>query len=832
MSALRIGVVSAHYPPNFVSGGTLLPQRFARALAARGHTVHVFAGWLGRGRTPLQAWDEVDETGLPVRWLNVDPFLGWHDSRNFDNAPARDAIARWLADTAPDIVHLHSMQGLGALVPAAAREAGARVVVTMHDFWWVCARQFLVDRDFRPCGPSVMATACQCEVNRDWADARLALCLAHLHHVDAILTPSEGAARVLAANGVPDDRLRVDPNGYEAPRAEPRADSGPVHFAYTGGPNPLKGVGVLLDAVGQLHDVSGWRLRLYGVDAARFRAPPQVEFAATFPADELPRVLGDTDVLVVPSLAQETSSLTVLEALGAGVPVVSTATPGPQGVIEDGVNGLIVAIGDERALAHALRRIIANRDLLQRLRVGCVERRPEPVSIADQVARHERLYRELFETTTPQIRPSRSVQRVLLVAGMDGAPLRYRVHQPAEGLRLVGVEAEVRHYLRPDVAELAERADVVVLYRVPSTRQVLDLIERARERRVPVLFDADDLIFDPELAVQLPAVLRMAGEDRDLYLDGVRRYRTTLEACDGFIASTDMLAAEAARLTGRATARFDNGVGVVLGRNSDAALRRSRSGGPLRVGYFSGTDTHGEDWLFVQPALVHMLDRHRSVELWLGGLLPPTPELARFGRRVRRMDWVHWTRLPAVLRDLDVNLAPLTLGRFNEAKSAIKWMEAALTATPTVASPTGPFREAIEHGRTGWLAEHRSDWAEGLDALLLDQDLRREMGRQAREAALLRWPPHLQGQRYVDVLERATDWQGSGGATSVAPELAPDEPPWAIEIEPYGLDQVVVDGPRVASPARRRSWRRTARRIERSVRDAATSRLLQRTPRQ
>ena len=56
----------------------------------------------------------------------------------------------------------------------------------------------------------------------------------------------------------------------------------------------------------------------------------------------------------------------------------------------------------------------------------------------------------------------------------------------------------------------------------------------------------------------------------------------------------------------------------------------------------------------------------------------------------------------ALLRDLDVNLAPLAPdSRFNEAKSAIKWLEAALVETPTIASPSGPFREAIEDGRTG-----------------------------------------------------------------------------------------------------------------------------------
>ena len=62
------------------------------------------------------------------------------------------------------------------------------------------------------------------------------------------------------------------------------------------------------------------------------------------------------------------------------------------------------------------------------------------------------------------------------MAGIDGAPLRYRVHLPAEAMALHGVRSDVRHYRDPDVAELAARADVVVAYRVPATRQVLALI--------------------------------------------------------------------------------------------------------------------------------------------------------------------------------------------------------------------------------------------------------------------------------------------------------------------------------------------------------------------
>src|SRR3989440_7423651 len=82
---VRILVVSAHYPPDFVSGGTLTPQRLARGLRSRGHDVGVYAGSLDSERAPLSAWSDADETGLPARWVASWPWIGWDDPNCYDN---------------------------------------------------------------------------------------------------------------------------------------------------------------------------------------------------------------------------------------------------------------------------------------------------------------------------------------------------------------------------------------------------------------------------------------------------------------------------------------------------------------------------------------------------------------------------------------------------------------------------------------------------------------------------------------------------------------------------------------------------------------------------
>ena len=832
MRRMRILTVSAHYPPNFVSGGTLQPQRISRGLRARGHDVSVYAGWIG-DREPLETWTDTDETGLAVRWVVSSPWIGWSDQRNWYNPAVTEDFTAHVEALQPDIVHFHALQSLGAGLLPAARAAGARVVVTMHDFWWLCSRQFLVSPDGVPCSLVTEAGACPCAVDEPWRRHRAAGLATLLASADLVLAPSASAVRVLEANGVAPGRLRPDENGLptavvaqlEAPDRPVRAAApdGPIRFLYTGGPNEMKGVGVLFDAVERLVGPDGatgdWRLSAYGAQeyldlADRSADHLPVDVRPAFAPDELAAVLADHDVLVLPSVMRETHSLVTREALAAGLPVLCTDTLGPEEVVEHGQNGLVVPAADATALAAAIGQLATDPELRATLRRGA----GQPIaarSIDDQVAGLGATFAALAAApddpatgtsgpsgTSDNSRPGSAVRRVLFVAGIEGAPLRYRARLPAEALATLGLATDVRHYRDPQLLELGGRADVVVFYRVPATVQVLELIEALHGAGVPCAFDVDDLIFDPAIGPEIPALRLLPPDEAALWVQGVERYRTTMEACDAYIGSTAMLVDHAAEVTGLASHRFDNGVGLLLARRCDAEVRRSRRPGPVRLGYLSGTTTHDEDWFHVQAAVIEVLDRHPDVELWLGGHLPAIPELDRFGARVVRLAFLPWYELPAVLRDLDVNLAPLAPGsRFNEAKSAIKWLEAALCATPTVASPTGPFRDAITDGASGRLANDHTEWVDALDDLVGDEVARARMGSLARRQALLGWSPALQGRRYRAILA-AIVAAGPRPARAIASTWQPvalDEPPLAVALEPYTDQPEPGPGPE-ASP--------------------------------
>ncbi|MGC4431135.1 glycosyltransferase, partial [Streptococcus suis] len=84
------------------------------------------------------------------------------------------------------------------------------------------------------------------------------------------------------------------------------------------------------------------------------------------------------------------------------------------------------------------------------------------------------------------------------------------------------------------------------------------------------------------------------------------------------------------------------------------------------------------------------------------------------------------------ISQVDINLAPLVTTTFNEAKSEIKWIEAAAVKVVTVASNLGAFEEMIQDGVTGVLADD-NEWESKLERLILEQDLRAQIAENAFE---------------------------------------------------------------------------------------------------
>lgn len=228
--------------------------------------------------------------------------------------------------------------------------------------------------------------------------------------VDRYLAVSgEIAAELVERLGWPEEKIEVVYNAVDVARVEVEAPPGLREQLGGGEGRPLvltparldaqKGHDVLLEAIPQVPEATFLfagegpeRGRLEALAAERGVAE-RVRFLGR--RDDVPELLAACDVFALPSL-YEGSSLAVLEAMAAGIPIVSSAIGGTEELVEDGRSGLLVAPGDSEGLAAALRRLLGDRELGKGLAARALERVEVGLTREGLAARVEGIYRELL----------------------------------------------------------------------------------------------------------------------------------------------------------------------------------------------------------------------------------------------------------------------------------------------------------------------------------------------------------------------------------------------------------------------------------------------------
>jgi colanic acid/amylovoran biosynthesis glycosyltransferase len=110
---------------------------------------------------------------------------------------------------------------------------------------------------------------------------------------------------------------------------------------------------------------------------------------------EIKELLGWSDALLLPSLSEGISNA-VLEAMAAGLPVVSTRCGGMAEVVEDGVNGILVEVGDTGAMCDHLAELANSASTRSRLGLAAAATADERLDISHQVGRFISAYSELI----------------------------------------------------------------------------------------------------------------------------------------------------------------------------------------------------------------------------------------------------------------------------------------------------------------------------------------------------------------------------------------------------------------------------------------------------
>lgn len=353
----------------FSAGGAeVLVRGMASRLRNLGHRVDVVALFPSQDGTNERKFEENFRQKLEILGVGTHVVAG-------ENVPLWQRsfkMSRLIKEIAPDIIHVHLARALLLLLPSWSR--GLIVVYTHHN----------VRFNFPP-----------------W------LFVVFNRIVSRYVAISDICLRALEkAGAAPIQLIR---NGADLPNGEARTlGSEPHRLISVGGLTQQKSFDTLLEAMHKLNSeangVPRFLLDIVGNGSQRAQLERicdtlslggTVNFLGT--RDDVPKLLAIADVYVNSS-SFEGLSISLLEAGGAGLPVVATAVGGTPEIIVPETNGELVPPGDSEALAEGIKRIVADPVAYARMSCGALQN-VTMFTMEACVDNHMELYRELLSVS-------------------------------------------------------------------------------------------------------------------------------------------------------------------------------------------------------------------------------------------------------------------------------------------------------------------------------------------------------------------------------------------------------------------------------------------------
>jgi glycosyltransferase involved in cell wall biosynthesis len=372
--ALRVLVANTFYWPQMFGGATIVAEGSVSELAKdRDIEVAVFTSY--GDEAPPYASFRYESEGVPVFAVKVPD--GAARELEYVNPRMGDVFSEVLEAVRPDVVHLHAIQWLSASLAEVCAAEGIPYIVTLHDAWWLCERQFMMTGAGRHCGQSEvdLAVCAGCVPDSRFNRRRAWQLRRTLEGAARLLAPSEFQRRLYIANGFSPEKIVVNRNGIHAPGEQwPRStDPTTLRFAFVGGEGPIKGIDLVRAAFENIA-LSNYELKLVdntlllgfsSVAADNWNVRGKLSVVPPYDRRSIDAFFADVDVLLFPSQADESFGLTVREALARDVWVIATDCGGPGEDIVDGRNGTIIPrVPDHGPLQRAITSLLENPKLL------------------------------------------------------------------------------------------------------------------------------------------------------------------------------------------------------------------------------------------------------------------------------------------------------------------------------------------------------------------------------------------------------------------------------------------------------------------------------------
>lgn len=341
----------------------------------------------------------------------------------------------------------------------------------------------------------------------------------------------------------------------------------------------------------------------------------------------------------------------------------------------------------------------------------------------------------------------------------DSSTFRYRAYNMCQALEKsdtwIGAyffENEIS-FLLPYLKEIS----VIIFCRTRWSFSFDQLIHQAKKENIPLLFDIDDLVFHLDKVPLVMNTLNISFRE-DLvshWYSYAARLHQLGKKCHGTIGTNDYIASHLKDCFGTPNFVVPNFLNAEQINVSESLFLNKKRNSKYTLGYFSGSPSHANDFAKIAPEIASLLNTYPDMKLEVAGFMDFPRFLIPFvkKKRIVHTPFVDYLTLQKKIAAVDLNLVPLVDNEFTQCKSELKFFEAAIVGTPTLATPTLVYQQNIRHGKTGFLCEE-GDWHPTV-ADIYNENCDTTLPKAAREYCLNQYSPENQRPKIERMLGEA-----------------------------------------------------------------------------
>lgn len=295
----------------------------------------------------------------------------------------------------------------------------------------------------------------------------------------------------------------------------------------------------------------------------------------------------------------------------------------------------------------------------------------------------------------------------------------------------------------------------IVIVRMRWSQILEHFICKAYSKNIKLFYDIDDLIYDIK---KIPFVMNtinipLTEENCDFMFSHASRLFLAASMCDNYITTNEFMENKLQETFNKKTYIVENFLNKQQMEISNSLWEKKYQNNEIKkniiMGYFSGSETHQYDFESITSDLYNVMKNNKNIKLRLVGYLKLPNILQEFLKegRIEQLPILHYNELQQKIAECDINLIPLLINEFTHSKSEIKYFEASIVGTVSIASPTYIYKKIIKHNENGYLSLP-GNW-EALIEKIIEEKPNTEIINSARKLA----EEHYDGSKFINKIE-------------------------------------------------------------------------------